>query len=218
MISQKRFDLVISLIQFFDITYSIKWYHKSILWHHIILSILWYHWIDFVVSQIRDLVISQNRGFIVKRHLILTDLQRKQQLEAMLLEERKQKQAEHMTAEKSWKTECVMVIYTHIYTHHGTDYYHFIKRAVTSESVPSDMCAQRRFRSACAFAQSDQNLHCAHFWLAKTEKILHADNKDSNQTARTRRLIWVFVGRTCQRYLFSRCGLNVSYFFGKINL
>ena len=28
-----------------------------------------------------------------------------------------------------------------------------------SESVTSDRCAQRRFRSACAFAQSDQNLH-----------------------------------------------------------
>ena len=26
-------------------------------------------------------------------------------------------------------------------------------------TVPSDMCAQRRFRSARAFAQSDQNLH-----------------------------------------------------------
>ena len=25
-----------------------------------------------------------------------------------------------------------------------------------------DMCAQRRFRSACSFAQYDQNLHWAH--------------------------------------------------------
>ena len=32
-----------------------------------------------------------------------------------------------------------------------------------SENVPSDMCAQRRFRSACAFAQSHQNLPKAHF-------------------------------------------------------
>ena len=36
-------------------------------------------------------------------------------------------------------------------------------RAATSENVLLDMCAQRRFRSACAFAQSDQNLHWAHF-------------------------------------------------------
>ena len=33
----------------------------------------------------------------------------------------------------------------------------------TSLNVPSDMCAQRRFRSACAFAQSGQNLHWTHF-------------------------------------------------------
>ena len=31
--------------------------------------------------------------------------------------------------------------------------------AAPSENVPLDMCAQQRFRSACAFAQSDQNLH-----------------------------------------------------------
>ena len=35
--------------------------------------------------------------------------------------------------------------------------------AVTSENVPSDTCAQRRFRSACAFAQSDQNIHWVQF-------------------------------------------------------
>ena len=34
--------------------------------------------------------------------------------------------------------------------------------AATSENVPSDMCAQQRFRSDCAFAQSDQNLRWAH--------------------------------------------------------
>ena len=33
----------------------------------------------------------------------------------------------------------------------------------TTENVPSDTCAQRRFRSAFAFAQSDQNLHRMHF-------------------------------------------------------
>ena len=32
-----------------------------------------------------------------------------------------------------------------------------------SENLPPVMCAQRRFRSACAFAQSDQNLHWALF-------------------------------------------------------
>ena len=32
------------------------------------------------------------------------------------------------------------------------------KWAATSENVPADMCAKRRFRSACAFAQTDLNL------------------------------------------------------------
>ena len=35
-----------------------------------------------------------------------------------------------------------------------------------SEYVPSDMCAHWRFRSGCAFVQSDQNLHWT-FWIAK---------------------------------------------------
>ena len=39
--------------------------------------------------------------------------------------------------------------------------------AATSEHVPSDMCAQRRFR----FAQSDQNLHWAHFGRPRTQKM-----------------------------------------------
>ena len=37
------------------------------------------------------------------------------------------------------------------------------QRGVTSKIVPVDTCARRRFRSACAFAQSDQNLRRAHF-------------------------------------------------------
>ena len=43
------------------------------------------------------------------------------------------------------------------------------------ENVPSDMCAQRRLRLACAFAQSDQNLRSAHEetlhpWLSKNHQ------------------------------------------------
>ena len=37
-----------------------------------------------------------------------------------------------------------------------------IYRVSTSENVASDMCAQRRLKSACAFAQSDQIFHRAH--------------------------------------------------------
>ena len=46
------------------------------------------------------------------------------------------------------------------------------------------------------------------FWIAKDAKFLHADNEDSDQTVRMRRLIWVFVVRTFRRYVFSRCGSN----------
>ena len=66
--------------------------------------------------------------------------------------------------------------------------------AATSENVPSDMCARRRFRSACAFAQSDQHLHLAHIEQPRMQKFLHADNEDSDQTARMRRQIWDLLG------------------------
>ena len=39
----------------------------------------------------------------------------------------------------------------------------------------------------------------AAFRIAKAAKFLHAHNEDFDQTARTRRLIWVFVGRTCPK-------------------
>ena len=39
-------------------------------------------------------------------------------------------------------------------------------------------------------------------WIAKNPKFLHLDNEDSDQTARKRRLIWVFAGRTCQNLHF----------------
>ena len=36
------------------------------------------------------------------------------------------------------------------------------------------------------------------FWIADDAKFLHVVNEDSNQIARMRRLILVFIGRTCQ--------------------
>ena len=55
------------------------------------------------------------------------------------------------------------------------------------------------------FAQSDQLSLCA-FWIAKDPGFLQVVSKDSDQTARTRRLIWVFADRTCStvRYLLFR--------------
>ena len=43
-------------------------------------------------------------------------------------------------------------------------------------------CAQRRFRSACAFAQSDQNLYMAHFGQPRMLSV-HADRNDSDKNA-----------------------------------
>ena len=39
------------------------------------------------------------------------------------------------------------------------------------------------------------------FWIAKKGNFLHADN-ETDQTARIRRLIWIFVGRTSQKVHF----------------
>ena len=36
-------------------------------------------------------------------------------------------------------------------------------------------------------------------WITKDAKLLHTDNEASDQTVRMRRLIWVFVGRTCHK-------------------
>ena len=44
--------------------------------------------------------------------------------------------------------------------------------AATSENVSSDMCAQRRFRSACASAQSDQNLRWPHFGEPRIQRFV----------------------------------------------
>ena len=74
-------------------------------------------------------------------------------------------------------------------------------RAAAWENVLSDICAQRRLKSACASAHSDQSLRCPH------KETLHpwlfnAPSEDSDQTARMRRLIWIFAGRTCSKGRF----------------
>ena len=64
----------------------------------------------------------------------------------------------------------------------------------TWENVPSDMCTQRRLKWACASVQSDKSLHCPdevlYHWLVNVTCV------DSDQTARLRRLIWIFVMST----------------------
>ena len=57
------------------------------------------------------------------------------------------------------------------------------------------MCAQRRLRSAWAFAQSDQSSLSA--WSKLGSLATHwAHSEDYDQTGRMPRLIWVFAGRT----------------------
>ena len=68
------------------------------------------------------------------------------------------------------------------------------------------MCAQRRFRPACALAQSDP--------IAKAENFLRANSEDSEQTARTHRLVCVFIVRIRQKVRFLKfrfiCQMPVS--------
>ena len=40
------------------------------------------------------------------------------------------------------------------------------------------------------------------FWIAYDAKFLHAENEDSDQTARMRKLIWAFVGRAYPAFHF----------------
>ena len=51
------------------------------------------------------------------------------------------------------------------------------------QNQQNGMCAQRRLRSAWAFAQSDQSSLCVQ-WVAKDASFLYADSKDSDQTRR----------------------------------
>ena len=83
-------------------------------------------------------------------------------------------------------------------------------------NLPSDMCAQRRFRSDCAFAQSDQNLHWARFGLPRMDSFLIRITKlpirlracagwfGSSTTANVRRYVFplwlILCGKHFRRY------------------
>ena len=68
------------------------------------------------------------------------------------------------------------------------------KRTVVHESVrPAKIQISLRIRAGW-FESSP-----GPFWIVNAAKALHANNEDSDQIARMRRLIWVFVWRTCQK-------------------
>ena len=68
--------------------------------------------------------------------------------------------------------------------------------AATSENVNLGMCAQQRFRSACALAQSDQNIQCGHL-DSQGYKVSSCGQRRLWSDRLMRRLIWVFFGRIC---------------------
>ena len=83
------------------------------------------------------------------------------------------------------------------------------KWARTSENVPSDMCFRKRFRSACAFAPSDQSHCCLH------EETLHPK---LSKTRPMKILIWLhkctgwsesLLSAHVRGYVFWHCGTNV---------
>ena len=77
---------------------------------------------------------------------------------------------------------------------------HYISRSLRKRSL--DMCAQQRFRSDCAFAESSLDA----FWIVKVAKFFHADNED---LIRLRRCAFWFESWLCAhiwRLVFSRCG------------
>ena len=77
------------------------------------------------------------------------------------------------------------------------------------ETYPLDMCAQRKLKTACTSAQTDQCLRYPHEetlhpWLSKNEPC-----EESDQTARMRRLIWIFTRHTCPKVRFLTLRLHL---------
>ena len=72
------------------------------------------------------------------------------------------------------------------------------------------VCAQRRLRSAWASAQSDQSSLSA--WRNLGSLAVHwMHSKDSDQTGRMPRLIWVFAGHTVTLLVLSCRGSNSAH-------
>ena len=86
-----------------------------------------------------------------------------------------------------------------------------------------DMTKPTKSMYGQASAQSVQSSLCAQ-WIAKDPLFLHAESKDSDQTGRMPRLIWVFAGRTlillvlsCRdSHVFCRFRLNENTWYTKL--
>ena len=71
----------------------------------------------------------------------------------------------------------------------------YLSRNVKKKNIPSDMCDQRRLKSACASAQLDKSLRCPH--VETLHPWLHVSIMRT-----VRRLIWIFAGRACPKIRF----------------
>ena len=82
------------------------------------------------------------------------------------------------------------------------------------KNLPSDMCAQKRFRSPCALAQSKQNIHRPHFGLPRMQRFFIRTTKI---LIRLRDCIVLFessLSAHVRRYVCSWCG-SVLYHSGR---
>ena len=68
---------------------------------------------------------------------------------------------------------------------------------------PAKIQIRLRFRAVWSESSLDA------FWIDKDAKFLYADIKDSDQTAWLRRLIWVFVQRSCNKVCFLTLRFNL---------
>ena len=68
---------------------------------------------------------------------------------------------------------------------------------------PPPATIQIRLRIRAVWSESS----LAEFWITKNAQFLHANNEESDQTWRVRKLIWVFVGRTYPKICFLKSRL-----------
>ena len=91
-----------------------------------------------------------------------------------------------------------------------------------TEEYPFTQASWQNQQNDCAPSKdSDQPGHllCTH-WAAKDPSFLNADSKDSDQTWRMPRLIWVFAGRICHFAVFVMRWLSciVFWLFGDMHV
>ena len=80
------------------------------------------------------------------------------------------------------------------------------------QSQQNGYCAQRRHRSACASAQSDQSLRCPHEQTLGPQLPIERTTK-TDQTGRMPRLIWVFAGHKGHSVGFVLVASKINHIF-----